>query len=118
MLDYDQKIDIDIQTEIIDISTLQSTYKDTSRMLLKFIVVGKYKIDADINIYLYYKQFNDDTQFGLNYIISKDEERFKQRLPAGINVREYYIRIIGTGLTEADIDMFGVLWIPRRIGNR
>lgn len=117
-LDYTEKLNIDIETEKIDVATIPSGLRNTHRFLLKFVSVSPYSIDADITLYIYYKQLNDDTEFTLNYTISKDDTRFKQKLPIGINCREWRIRIIGTELEEAEIGEIEMLWIPRRIGDR
>jgi len=117
-LDYDQKLDVDIQTEIVDVSTLPSGVRETSRMLLKFITIANYEIDADLSITLYYKQDNSSFENQLTYNVSKDDERFKQKLPAGINARQFRVRVFGSQLTRLEINKISVLWIQRRIGDR
>ena len=117
-LDYTQPIDIDIESERINVNEIPENIRSTHRFLLKFISIAEYSIDVDCTIFLYYKQLNDETEFTLNYTLSKDETRFKCKLPLGINCREWRIRIIGTGLTEAEFAACEVLWLPRRIGDR
>lgn len=117
-LDYNQKLNIDIESEKIDINTLPEGLRSTHRFLLKFVTVAPYSIDANCTVYLTYKALEDDTEFSLDYTLDKDLARFKQKLPIGINCREFRVRIIGIGLEQAEISGISVLWIPRRIGDR
>lgn len=117
-LDYNQKLNIDIETEKIDVATIPQKMRSTHRFLLKFVSVSAYSIDVDVSLFVIYKKLEDDTEFSLNYTIDKDLTRFKQKLPLGINCREWRVRIIGTGLTSAEIGEVEVLWTPRRIGDR
>jgi hypothetical protein len=116
--DYDKKPSIDIKSLKIDVATLPVGLRETTRMLCKFIVIDPYLIDNDIAITFYYKQDNTGLEKELSYNVSKDEQRFKQKLPKGINAREFWVRVYGSNLTVAEIGKISVLWIPRRIGDR
>lgn len=117
-LDYDKKLSIDIQTLKFDIATLPPEFKETSRILLKFLVIDPCIVDNDIAVTLFYKRYNTGLVEELTYNVQKDEERFKQKLPIGINSREFWVRVHGFNLQDAEIGKISVLGIPKRIGNR
>lgn len=117
-LDYNQPIDIDIESEILNVNELPDKIRSTHRFLAKFVSIANYRIDANMTLYFYYKQLNDDTEYSITYTVSKDEERFKQKLPVGINCREWRWRLVGEGLTDFEMSEVEVLWLPRRIGDR
>lgn len=117
-LDYNKKLSIDIETEKIDVNTIPEKIRSSHRFLLKFISIAPYSIDVDCTVYLTYKNIRDDTEFSLNYTVSKDETFFKQKLPAGILAREWRVRIIGTEMEQAEFGEIEVLWIPKSIGDR
>lgn len=117
-LDYNKKLNIEIESEKIDVNTIPEKIRSTHRFLLKFISISPYSIDANCTIYLTYKNIRDNTEFSLNYTVSKDETFFKQKLPAGIMAREFRVKIIGTELEQAEFGEIEVLWIPKSIGER
>jgi hypothetical protein len=117
-LDYNQKLNIDIETEKIDVNTIPSGLRTTHRFLLKFISIAPYSIDVDCTVYLIYKNLRDDTEFSLDYTVSKDETFFKQKLPVGIVAREWRLRVVGQQMEQAEFGEMEVLWIPKRIGDR
>jgi len=117
-IDYNQKLNINIETEKIDIATLPQNIRNTHRFLLKFITLVPYSVDADLTMQLIYKQLNNDTEKTLTYTVSKNETRFKQKLPIGINAREWRLKLTGSELQTVEIGAMSVLWIPRRIGDR
>ena len=117
-LDYDKKLDIDIETEKIDVHTIPEKIRSTHRFLLKFISIAPYSIDANCEVILFYKNLRDNTEFGLNYTLDKNETFFKQKLPIGITAREWRVRITGVGLEQAEIGQIEVLWLPINIGDR
>lgn len=117
-LDFDKKLDIDIETEKIDIATIPEKIRSTHRFLLKFISVSPYSIDANCTIYITYKNLTDNTEFSLNFTMDKNKTVFKKKLPLGILAREWRVRITGTGLEQAEFGQIEVLWLPKRIGNR
>lgn len=117
-LDYTEKLSIDIQSLTMDVATLPAQFKETGRMLCKFIVIDPYIIDNDIAITFYYRQDNTGLEKQITYNVSKDEQRFKQKLPIGLNCREFRVRVFGDELEEVEIGKISVLWIPRKIGDR
>ncbi len=117
-LDYDQKLTIDIRTQKLDVATLPPELKETTRILLKFLVIDPCTVDNDLTVTLFYKQDNTGLVKELSYNVPKNEERFKQRLPIGINTREFWVRVYGESMQEAEIGKISLLGIPRRVGNR
>jgi len=117
-LDYTQKLSINIESERIDVHTIPEKLRNTHRFLLKFIGMAPYNVDHDLTFTLYYKQLNTDQEFFLSYTVSHTENRFKRKLPLGINCREWRIAVTGSDLTIAEIGEIEVLWTPRRIGDR
>ena len=117
-IDYDKKLTLDIRTLKLDIATLPPELKETTRILLKFLVIDPCIIDNDVTVTLFYKQDNTGMVKELTYNVPKEEERFKQKLPIGINTREFWVRVVGFNMQEAEIGKISLLGIPKGIGSR
>lgn len=107
---------IDLRYPKWDVSVLGGL-KNTHRILLK-ILHAQYEADQDIQVTLYYKRGLDDTEEMLPYILPNNENYFKQKLPAGILVREWRLQITGLELESMKLIELGVNWIAHPVGKR
>lgn len=114
--DFVYKANIDLRYPKWDLSVLGGL-KNTHRMLLK-ILHAEYHADQDLQLVLYYKRGQDDTEESIPYTLAKDKTYFKQKLPIGILVREWRLQLIGLDLTKMDLIELGTNWIAHPIGQR
>lgn len=117
-LDYNQPIDIKIESCKFNVNELPEKIRSTHRFLLKFISIANYSVDQDCVITLFFTQLNDDSERQVSYNLLAADNRFKQKLPVGVTAREFRIQIVGEGLTTAEISEIEVLWTPILIGDR
>jgi hypothetical protein len=115
--DFINESNVDLEYPKWDISVLPGGLKTTHRMLLKMLH-AEYIIDQDLQLILYYKREYDNTEEQIPYKLVKEDTFFKQKLPAGILVREWRLELIGLDLTEMKLIELGTTWIAHPIGKR
>ena len=114
--DFIYESNIDLEYPRWDISVLGGL-KNTHRILLK-ILHCNYETDQDLQLILFYKRGQDDTEESIPYTLSKDNNYFKQKLPIGILVREWRLQLLGLDLTQMKLIELGTNWIAHPIGQR
>lgn len=108
---------IDLEFPSWDISVLGGL-KYTHRVLLK-ILHCNYSVDKDLQLILYYKRGLDDAEESIPYLLPANQTFFKQRLPAGILVREWRLKLFSLeDLQSCTIYELGLNWIAHPIGGK
>jgi len=93
MLDNGEHIEISFDSSIYSVD--KNSY--SNRRIVLGYISGVYNVETDDEVYatVYYKRNEHLEWESITYKIKKDEKRFYQKLPAGLTVIEFYIRIFG-----------------------
>ncbi len=91
--DANNHIEVDFQSSVYSI---EENLQSNRRLNLGYIS-GVYDVETEDEVYvtIYYKRNNELRWESTTFQLNKEDNRFYQKLPAGLTVIEFYVRIYG-----------------------
>lgn len=116
MIDNENNIPFEWNSIKINPNLMGEVFKATQRPFIAYIYC-KYESSDDFNLVLNYRRSNVDSEVStLTYVVDKDENFFKQKLPPNMTVSEFWFEINGSSSRSFECESIGVLWNLVNVG--